>query len=1205
MARFAVVVCGLWVLVGWAVESLPLEFEGEAVWRPRPTFLGNAASAPEVAVADGVAQLTVREPGKGMKFEAAVRPWRSDRAPYLLVRYRASDLAGGYALWVFDASRDGGQILGVAELRQDGQWQLVAVDLAGRGVRGAVRSLLTEVQCRTRPASIAFDFIRPVHEVPPGCLVVGAGDAVPEAVLRFADLPRPEAQPSWLQERAAAHEVEVEDGGVLRLGVDGLAEQGMKWSVRLPEPLDLSAYAFAAVRYRARGSAPHGDYFVWLGSDTGGLPPQSQVLLPLRSLTVDGEWHVAVVALTGAFVVKEVALQARTAGGKADLWLDTVRFAARRPAVALGDMLPVAAGEGASVLPAGEVRFLSLRGREVFPPAAAARLFGLTDWFPEGVFTARGIAFRGGDAACGGLLLDGAGELVVPVGMEAGEVYLLLASDPPVMDAARMGDPVPLQRFSAPERFVVRVVYADGTVDEAFPCRRHSGAWEVVRGVDVYVLPGLRGEAIRELVLVNRCASGAFLVAAVTLNQGDAATVPTPVFALPPPALPITAYPGNGGITAEAFGYAVFNDLIHLELGTGSGLTVRGVETACLVGRDAALRAGPLFEVDLGDGAVGSDRWVPGRGELTRDGDVARLVLPLDGREAGVPLTGELLVTLGDADGIRLELDLVNASDRVLRPEVRFPILRDVCLGTAAETWYLYARRGGVIGRAPARFRDLYGGMYPLQVMSVFHPEGGALGLYTEDTVGVPRFWELSKDEGGVDLSLCTWRREVQPGEHLDRVPVVLRGHTGDWRRSLAIYREWAKGWYVPRVARKDWFRRVFYYQQTNAWTRLRDATGAWRVAEEVSRYRDTFGCLDYLHIFDFGESRTYGRVGDYSHYDELGGLEALRQAVATIREMGVRTGLYIEGYLCDERGVWGRENAAKYDIRREDGSPLLWPGAPTEHMMCPDASGWREHLAATYRRVAGELGPDGMYIDQFGFLNTWKTCWSREHGHPVPWPPLRGEGRTLAAIRDAVPAEIATLTEEVPNDLHATLQDGALAYSVTSADPGASPHRVHLFRFLFPDFKTFQLVQYNHFLDGGWELLKYPFFNGEGYWLHGPTQETYCEEALVFLRDAFRVLHTYSDAFCSEDVEALAPTECPTVFANRFGSGDTVVWTLFNGGYSTYRGPVLRVRHRRGAVYRDAFTGAVIEPEVARGQALLRCTLAPRGVGCLAASRE
>ena len=272
---------------------------------------------------------------------------------------------------------------------------------------------------------------------------------------------------------------------------------------------------------------------------------------------------------------------------------------------------------------------------------------------------------------------------------------------------------------------------------------------------------------------------------------------------------------------------------------------------------------------------------------------------------------------------------------------------------------------------------------------------------------------------------------------------------------------------------------------------------------------------------------------------------------------------------------------------------------------MCTATDAWRGHLAATYRRVARELRPDGLYIDQHGFTNTWKTCWSREHGHPVPWAPLAGERDAGRAIRAAVPEGMVTITEEVPNDINSQFQDAALGYSVAWADPDLAPHRIDLFRFVFPEFKIFQLTQYNPFVEGGWQALKFPFFNGEGYWLHGQTTQTYCAEARGFLRNAFRILHENAPAFRSPDVRPLIGTAAPLVYANEFRAADRVVWTLFNAGYRTHRGAVLRVPHRAGTAYADAFREIPVEPEL-RGRRSPRATLAlelpPRGVGCIVA---
>jgi hypothetical protein len=548
-----------------------------------------------------------------------------------------------------------------------------------------------------------------------------------------------------------------------------------------------------------------------------------------------------------------------------------------------------------------------------------------------------------------------------------------------------------------------------------------------------------------------------------------------------------------------------------------------------------------------------------------------------------------------------MRMQLTYEGDKPATVAVHFPLINGLALGAPRDTWYLWACKGGVIDNRPGSFSGHYGGEYPLQVADVFNPSTGrGLALMTYDLDDLYKLWRLQKDDHGVNWGLDYWEREYQPGEAVPVAQAALRAHTGDWRAALRIYRDWARTWYKPQAPRKPWFRECFNYRQHVAWGELYDAkAGVWRFDEVIKADREFFGRLDYLHIFDFGESHIYGRVGDYNHYDELGGLPKMAAAIAHAEASGVPIGLYIEGYLCDDRCAWGKANVDASDIRQKDGTFILYPGTTNEHVMCPASPGWRDHLASTYGRVASELKPSGMYIDEFGFGGSWNGCYSRSHGHPIPAPLIAGERDTTTAIRTAIPPTIANLTEETPNDVNSQHQDGALGYSIAFGNPALSPHRIDLFRFQFPDFKVFQLVDYNPFTDGAWDRLKFPFFNGDGTWL-GNDLGGFSTDARDFLRKAFAILHDNRDAFTSTDVEPLIPTLRPRIYANRFTAGAKTVWTIFNGEYTTFRGDVLRVPHRAGAHYFDAFTGAEIKPKLSSGQAILPLTLGPLAVGCI-----
>jgi len=1197
--------------VAWAQAKLPLSFDHDPGWDMRPSYLGNPTMKAQVIVADGVNTLQVDETGKGMKWELPLQPFDSGYYPYLVVRYRAANLGGGgYSLWAFDGSRQGLEIANPRDLTADGQWHDLAVDLVLRGVTGAVRSLVVEVQCAKAPAYLAFDAIALQDDLPAGAKVVPAAPPeAKEAVVKLADLPLPKAEPDWLAADAPRHGIDVAEGAV-HLWAEG-QDAGMKFSTKLKEPLDLSPFRFATVRYKARGTAPWGDYCVWLGSGGGGMPDRFARPLDLRALKADGEWHVAITPLGEDFKAVDMALQVSTAQTRGDVWIDSIRFSTKRPLLEMADVLPYRGGWEGSKL--AQFRTVDLAPVANAPAEAKLRANGLKSWFPAGKLTARGIplSILAGPKDVLQTPPDIAQVASVPVGGKAAtEAYLLLLSRLPSTDAARMGDPVPMDVFRNPERFRVRVEYADGLTDEMFPVACGSGQFEVSRGPEVYCLTGLRSQPIKRLSLINRMESGSFLLAGVTLNEGKAVTAAPEVQEAPTLRPVSVVLEPKSSIAAKPGGYAIHGGHMWMDLQTEGGIVVRAIGSDWKVGTQWHIQPGPLLEVGDGTTLLTSAEVAVGTPILSHGfGSEQTLVVPF----SGAGLSGHLSITVGTKSpkfafpphpDIMMTLDLTNTSGKVLKPVVSFPVLRGVRLGAPADTWYMYTRKGGIISNRPTHQRRAYGGEHPLQVDDIFNPKAcEGLAVATQDLNDDYRHYDLTKDDSGVTYRIEYWPHEVQPGEKVETAPTSFDGHMGYWRHALDEYQVWTRSWFKPMVPRKRWFQEVFYYQQALAWSQLRDPkTGQWRMSERIQRCKDAFGCLDYLHVFDFGDSRKYGRVGDYNHYDELGGLPAMRAAFKEAQDQGVRMGVYIEGYLCDNRGVWGSEHVAANCIRLQDGSPMMWPGSQTETMMCGAALPWRQHLADTYQRVAAELQPDGMYIDQYGFVNPGKTCWSREHGHPVPAGPIRGEAGTTQAIRAAMPPQTSNLTEETPNDVHAQYQDGALGYSVVSDDPVLAPHRVDLFRFMFPDFKVFQLVSYNPFIEGGWDLLKWPFFNGEAIWLHQDPQRDYCDDARSFLKQTFAILHRYTDAFCSEKVAPLVPTLMPTVYANQFTGAQATVWTLFNAEFRTMRGDLLSVRHREGTRYRDAFSGQEIKARIVKGQAVIPVTIGPRDVGCVVA---
>ena len=57
-------------------------------------------------------------------------------------------------------------------------------------------------------------------------------------------------------------------------------------------------------------------------------------------------------------------------------------------------------------------------------------------------------------------------------------------------------------------------------------------------------------------------------------------------------------------------------------------------------------------------------------------------------------------------------------------------------------------------------------------------------------------------------------------------------------------------------------------------------------------------GHCDYVHLFGWGASKTYGDWGDYSHYEEIGGRERFRANIQAMQARGIAVSLYLDAYL-------------------------------------------------------------------------------------------------------------------------------------------------------------------------------------------------------------------------------------------------------------------------------------------------------------------
>ncbi|MCS7254632.1 MAG: DUF6259 domain-containing protein [Armatimonadetes bacterium] len=554
-----------------------------------------------------------------------------------------------------------------------------------------------------------------------------------------------------------------------------------------------------------------------------------------------------------------------------------------------------------------------------------------------------------------------------------------------------------------------------------------------------------------------------------------------------------------------------------------------------------------------------------------------------------------------------LKAILHNQTKQIQRWKIHLPTNWQLRIGDG--DFYAYPFRTVIISDTENDFRYRYGGSLPLQFLDLSNPKLGiGVGLLTKDLSGLDRFVGLRRESGVTTIGI-EWRCDpLMPNIEASLPSIELFVHSGDWKQTFERYKSWVRTWYHPIAPRKNWFRKVFAFRQDYIHAGLFDfVTKTYRFAERVQFAQKAFGACDYLHIFDWGATLNRGRVGDYDPWgDRLTSADEFRKAVTALQQKGVPVGLYIEGYLVDERSRIGKAHREDWGLRNPDGSVQLWEQGSPEFVMCPGAKGWRDYLTSVYQRVRRETNALGFYIDQFGFCH--RDCFATNHDHPPNWNVLRGEGLLTRQVREALPPECVVYTENFPPDVHTVLQDGSFDYAIYEYQVRAYRWMavpVRLGRFAFPDFKVLQIIVCDFPVGTNEEAVKQVFFNGDGYWLQGEPDNWWQPEALRVLRRCTAVLREHADAFTGDDCEPLVPTLVNGVFANRFSSERKTVWTLYNANWRSVSGEVLAVPHIKGARYFDAWNDKEIKPRIAGKVAYLSLTIEPHGVGCVVQEKE
>ncbi|MHB8997486.1 MAG: DUF6259 domain-containing protein [Armatimonadota bacterium] len=1112
---------------------------------------------------------------------------------YLLLRYKARGMStkpGVYFIHGEEGTRGGLAYATAEDVKPDDQWHVLAVDLLALDPLEVTHNLAVKVAVdNSGSARLEISKLWFSNDLPAEAQVAQTPARRPQAAAKLDwATAKPAPQQGWTTTPASDFSATPENSE-MTFTVRG-PQKGMRWLVALPAPVDLAKMPYVSVRYKASGAVAPTTYAIWLGDRESGSGGNSVIALPASDLKVDGAWHTVSLKLQKIFAPTHLAVGIDSSGDEASLTLDTVGFSSRPPRWSLAQVLP---HESAFMRWPGGTGPVAITGGTASP--FLAQRLGLNDWFTKPQIVVSGIPFTVATDPAQIAQTSTASFDTLSLKMVPGvrEIYLLTAAATPPTEpwGVDWQNPRPLEVLDVPEKVQLEIRYESGPSDFVLPLDLMSRQWGMRRGLGVVVAHPDPKRTATELVLHDRMQTAAFAIVGATMLK-EAPRVAEPswnALTYPPPPQGALA---KARATAAVPGEGVSSGGLQARFeGASARLSITGMEEALTT------TSAPIFEVLVGGKLLPAQDWMLEKTETVGKGQ--RYLL----RNADAGLTGIVECTPGAKNELLLRMTLSNVSAQPTTATLRFPVLRGLKLGSAADTWYLSGKRGGIINSAAAAFHDPLGERHPLQMDGFFNPRSGlALGLLTHDTVAQHHFINLAKSGDGGSWSIEYPDRDLAAGGSFNATEAALVLREGDWREIFVSYNDWLKTWFKPAAPRKAWFEKAFAVVTGNAHY---DVTPDPQTRGNVQRLIDTMekyiGPCDYVHLFGWGASKQFGDWGDYDHYEEVGGLEYFRNNIARVQQAGRAVSLYLDGYLSSEKGQFAGAHAKEWAMKRRDGSPQFVPDYQS-YNQCPYMDGWRKYLGETYARVQRELHPKIMYIDEIGSTDGRWTCWAKDHGHNGHEIPYAGEVALLKEIRQAVGPDVVLYTEYPPAEVSRQYIDGSITYqALWSADQEPlAPHFIDLPRFAFPEFKQLHIIHYVGTRAGNWWLLKFPFFNGEVYRNGEPNLPGMDAPSIAFLKRAVEVQVAHREAFASHNVQPLVTTEVAGVFANRFSAPRENVWTLYNANGRSVRTPVLRVKHATGATYEDAWSGRKLTPKVEGGYAALAVELGPKGIGCV-----
>ena len=757
------------------------------------------------------------------------------------------------------------------------------------------------------------------------------------------------------------------------------------------------------------------------------------------------------------------------------------------------------------------------------------------------------------------------GKISIPVHAKGSQVFLLMGMNLAGTDIEFSFSP--RSSITQPERLMVTKQYEDGSIEKSFPYHVGNKAYIAETTMSAYMIPVDPAKTLSAITIEEYMSYCQVFLSAVTLYQFTVPLIP-----INEPVYPKTLPYSNGSDNHTPFTitkpnpdrFLIEDDCVQMELSLQSGLQLHSLIYKP-VKQNIISTPAQMFVIQGGNQKLFSSQCQIE--SVTSSGNSLSLVLKSENKN--LPLKVYHHFIFEPSAQIRMTLAVENVGDATIPLQVSFPCLSAMRLSKNPEDdFYFFPTKQAVWNNQPVRVKAMHSGEFPLQFMDLYSETGNfGIALHARETRILPEEFTFEKGNAGSGMRInygIDNPIELQPGHTFSTPECLIQIHPGDWRIPFQEYKQWANAVFTPQTNARDVLKNVFLcrrdYPLGGTGYLFDISNGQYTMKNLIAECQEDLGGVDMLDISGWAYSERHGRVGQYEKF-ELGGADNLQANIGSSHQARIPVGLYFEGYLIDPRSDVGQQYVKEWQVINPDGTPKQWPGNQ-ELFMCPASKNWQDWMSKTIYQVAAKTNADAVYLDQYGFADKDKTCYSTAHGHEKGAFPLAGEHQMIQRVRESLNQTnhpVAIYMEQAPNDITAPFADAAFDYSMSAAKTRLNPTKMNVFRYAFPSFKIIELFHGGIDPKGiSEEDVKLCFFHGHGFWLKGRARSWYSGKCREFIAKAYRIFHEHSEIFTSELVEPQIPTAQRGIYANRFTGNNEKIVMVYNAANKSKDGLLL-----------------------------------------------